>query len=1104
MTNFDFLQQDKEFSIFSETAITAEKIYSMDTNVCVATCRQAMEFAIKWMYSVDKGLKMPYKDTLVTLMNTKEFKSIISNDVYKKIDYIRKLGNIAIHNPRKKYTKDEAALALENLFCFCNFVYYSYSDLNDYYVVRKFDKSLLEQSTLEMTLPEMQKNISTLDLMNQNVYLQDNLTARRKEQSKTYNSQSLDLTEFSTRKLYINTMLENAGWSIKNGWVNEYEVQGMPNKSGIGYIDYVLFGDDGKPLAIIEAKRTSKDVSAGRQQAKLYADIFENKFDRRPIIFLTNGFETKIWNDKYYPEREVSSIYSKRDLEKEYNILNIRSSLDNIWINDDISNRYYQKEAIKNVCEDFEHENKRKALLVMATGSGKTRTVISLVDVLIRHGWIKNVLFLADRNSLVTQAKRAFANLLPNISATNLVEEKNNLTARCVFSTYQTMISCIDDAKDDKGERLFTCGHFDLVICDEAHRSIYNKYKDIFNYFDSFLVGLTATPKYEIDHNTYDVFELEDGVPTYGYELSQAVTDGYLVDFVSVETSLKFMTNGIVYDELSDFEKEEYEEKFVDENGDIPDKIENKALNDWLFNKNTIKEALAILMEKGIKIDSGNKLGKTIIFAKNHLHAEKILEIFNQDYPHYTNYCSVIDNYINYSQSLIDQFSEPNQLPQIAISVDMMDTGIDVPECVNLVFFKRVLSKAKFWQMIGRGTRICEGLIDGNDKEVFYIFDFCQNFEFFRMGNKGRDTYTTKTIQEQLFNLNVELCYKLSLQDCLDTGFIEEYYQSLIVTLVEQLQKLNRDNFSVRQHLRYVEQYSKAREFNSLSFEKVLLLRSEVAPLIEASEDEINALRFDSLVFAVELSILNDKSNNRAKNEIIKRIKAVSKMTTIPEVVSKNKLIKEILHTDYLERAGIEDWEFLRKELRNLMVYIPKEERIIYTTTFIDKVLNIEWNESELFTDELINYKEKARHYILENMNHAAITKLVHNETLNTNDIQGLEEVLWEKIGSKEEYEAAVGSKSLGLFVREITGLSIRSAKEAFSKYLNDENLNSKQIHFINQLIEYIVKNGTVLDKTVLQEAPFTDYGSFTNIFDDETIIGVLGVVDQINSNARI
>ena len=738
MTNFDFLQSDPQFAAFADVAVSAEKILNIDAAASVLNCRRAMEFAVKWMYSVDKDLEMPYDTTLLTLMNTEDFRDIVGKDIFFRMNYIRKRGNEAAHSG-KKITLEQAKLCIENLYIFMDFIACCYG--TDY-SEKPFNKSLL--SNTGETVPDKQRELDFDKLMAENKALKDELTARRAEQQQTYVPKPLDLSEFKTRKIYIDTMLSDAGWIEGKNWINEVELAGMPNKSEVGYADYVLYDDTHKPLAVIEAKRTCVDVSKGRQQAKLYADILEKQYGRRPIIFLTNGFETRI-DDGQYPERRVAAIYSKRDLEKMFNLRRMRTSLKNVYLDKDIAGRYYQIGAVKAVCDAFDSKNRRKALLVMATGSGKTRTVISLCKTLLDHGWVKNILFLADRTSLVTQAKRAFVNLLPELSVTNLREEKDNFSAHCVFSTYQTMYNCIDEIKDDEG-KLYTCGHFDLLICDEAHRSVYNKYKDIFNYFDAPLVGLTATPKDEIDKNTYEIFELENGVPTYGYELAQAVKDGYLVDYMSVETKLKFIEQGITYADLSDEEKEEYENLFEDEDGEVPEKINSAALNEWIFNRDTIRQVLNVLMTDGIKIDYGEKVGKTIIFAKNHRQAEKILEVFNSEYPHLNGFAKVIDRKINYAQSLIDEFSDPKQLPQIAISVDMLDTGIDVPEILNLVFFKKVMSKAKFWQMIGRGTRLCPGLLDGKDKNKFYIFDFCGNFEFFRM-NSGKPTANQMALQ---------------------------------------------------------------------------------------------------------------------------------------------------------------------------------------------------------------------------------------------------------------------------------------------------------------------------------------------------------------------
>ena len=717
--NFSYLLSNPSFASFAQTAVAAEKIYAIDAAACALNCRKAMELAVKWMYSVDEGLSAPYNDTLAVLMNTADFRAIVEDNLWRRMDFIRMKGNDAAHSQRP-VTSEQARLCLENLFIFLDFVAYCYGGM-ELYTERAFDPALLNQEDAPAPEPVISEQ-ELAALIEENQHLREQLTARRVSQQETYVSKPIEQTEFETRRLYIDAMLEDAGWTRNYDWEDEVQVSGMPNASGLGYADYVLYDDMHRPLAVVEAKRTCADVGKGRQQARLYADSLERQYGRRPVIFLTNGFETHFLDGQYH-ERGVAHIYSKRDLEKLFNLRAMRRSLDSVGIDPNIAGRWYQKGAIRAVCDTFDRKNRRKALLVMATGSGKTRTVIALCDVLLKHGWVKNILFLADRTSLVTQAKRSFVNLLPNLSVANLCESKADYSAHCIFSTYQTMMGCIDDVRDEAG-KLYTCGHFDLVICDEAHRSIYNKYRDIFDYFDAPLVGLTATPKDEIDKNTYEIFELENGVPTYGYELSQAVTDGFLVDFVSIETKLKFLEEGIVYDELSDEEKEEYERCFTDENGEIPEKIDSAALNEWLFNKDTIREVLHVLMSNGLKVDYGAKIGKSIIFAKNHAHAVKIREIFEEEYPHLVGYAEVIDNYLTYAQSAIDRFSEAGKMPQIAISVDMLDTGIDVPEVLNLVFFKKVMSKAKFWQMIGRGTRLCPGLIDGADKDKFYIFDF--------------------------------------------------------------------------------------------------------------------------------------------------------------------------------------------------------------------------------------------------------------------------------------------------------------------------------------------------------------------------------------------
>lgn len=1098
MTNFDYLKSEPKFDVFVNAAITAEKIIHIDPEASILNCRRSMEFAIKWMYSVDDALKMPYRDNLASFMHTDEFKNIVDKNLWRRLDFIRRMGNNAAHTG-KRATFEQAALCLQDLYIFLDFIAYCYAD---HYEQREYDSQLLKEKTEQSraVIPEEFADIDWKALIAENRALKEELTGRRENQAAEYVTKPLDFAEYETRKIYIDSLLTDAGWTQGQDWMDEVEISGMSNQSGTGRADYVLYDDAYKPLAIVEAKRTCADVAEGRQQAKLYADALEKTYGRRPVVFLTNGFDIRIIDGRY-PERACASIYSKRDLEKWFNFFSVRTSLKNIIINKNIAGRYYQEGAIRAVCDSFDGKNRRKALLVMATGAGKTRTVIALSQVLLQAGWVKNILFLADRNSLVTQAKRSFVNLLPDLSCANLCEEKDNYQAHAVFSTYQTMMNVIDEAKDEKG-KIFSCGHFDLLICDEAHRSIYNKYRDIFTYFDAPLVGLTATPKDEIDKNTYSVFELESGVPTYGYELAQAVKDGYLVDFQSLETTLKFVEQGIVYDELSEEDQEAYENTFENEEGKLPEMIGSSALNTWIFNEDTIRRVLHILMSDGLKTGYGENLGKTIIFAKNHDHAEKIYEIFHKEYPHLPNdYVKVIDNYTSHAQSAIDEFSDPKKLPRIAISVDMLDTGIDVPEILNLVFFKKVMSKAKFWQMIGRGTRLCPNLMDGSDKEKFYIFDFCGNFEFFRM-SKGKPTADRLALQGAVFHLEFQMAYKLQNVEYQVKRLIS-YREKLIEAMSGKVSRLDRKNFAVRQHLKYVDLYANAANYQSLTYEDTLIVRDEIAPLILPEEDDVHAVRFDALIYGIELAYLAGKTYTRARTDLRKRVSAVAGMASIPEIRMQSELIEKILHTGYVEDAGIEEFEHIRKELRDLMKYIPPTNQTKYTTDFTDAILSQEWHDSDLDSDELANYKAKAEFYVREHQDYIAIAKLKTNQPLTETDVRSLEEILWSEVGTREDYEKEYGEKPLGEFVRGIVGLDMNAAKEAFSDYLNGTILDSRQIYFVNQIVEYIVRNGLMKDLSVLQEAPFTDKGSVVEIFTDINVwAGIRKVIERINANA--
>ena len=509
---------------------------------------------------------------------------------------------------------------------------------------------------------------------------------------------------------------------------------------------------------------------------------------------------------------------------------------------------------------------------------------------------------------------------------------------------------------------------------------------------------------------------------------------------------------------------------------------------------------LHVLMTNGLTVDYGQKLGKTIIFAKNHTHAEKILEIFNRQYPHLPGFAMVIDNYMTYAQSAIDEFSDPKKLPQIAISVDMLDTGIDVPEVLNLVFFKKVMSKAKFWQMIGRGTRLCENLLDGKSKDKFYIFDFCGNFEFFRMSS-GRPTANMMALHGAIFHLKAQIAYKL--QDlAYQTDELIAFRKSLVRDMAAKVRELNRGHFAVRQHLKYVELYSSEENYKALSYEDTLLIESELAPLIIPDEDDAKAVRFDALMYGIELAYLAGKKYGKARNDLYKKVSGVAGVANIPEIMAQSELIDKLLHTNYLENAGMNEFEHIRKSLRDLMKYIPVN-KLRYDTNFDDEILSMDWKESELENDDLKNYKAKAEFYIRQHIDDEVIAKLKNNIPMTADDIKELEKILWNDLGSKEDYETACGKKPLGEFVREIVGLDMNAAKAAFSKYLNDVNLDSRQIYFVNQIVEYIVQNGMMKDLSVLQEPPFTDRGSIVEVFTDLSVwMGIRKVIEQVNANA--
>jgi type I restriction enzyme R subunit len=1104
-TNFDFLKEKPTFRAFANSAVEAEKSLLVSPATCAILSRRSLELAIKWVYTFDKDLTIPYQDNISSLIHEQSFRDIIEPGLFSLMKYVIKLGNTAVHT-NAPITRDEAVLSLRNLHEVVRWIDYCYAET---YTCQDFDEELLRTSEEKRTRPEelqdLYERLSSKDqrleeLRKENEALREAMTAQRKTSTEQYDFEVDSTSEAETRSRFIDVELKLAGWELDRDCIAEVPVEGMPNNSGTGSVDYVLYGNNGLPLAVIEAKKTSRDANVGSQQAKLYADCLHNQYGQRPLIFITNGFEIYLIDDvEGYPQRQVSAIFTKDELQLMIDRRRSKVPFTSVGINESITSRYYQKQAVMDVCEAASRKQ-RKMLLVMATGSGKTRTAISIVDVFMRHNWAKNILFLADRRTLVSQAKRNFNQLLPSLTICNLLENKENPEqSRMIFSTYPTMMNAIDEAKRQDGRKLFTPGHFDLIIVDESHRSIYKKYRDIFDYFDAMLLGLTATPKDEIDKNTYTIFELESGVPTFAYELERAVDDGYLVDYRTIEIKSKIMEDGIKYDELSEEEKDEFERTFAEDES-IDDSIANTAINEWLFNANTIDMVLNQLMEKGLRVEGGDELGKTIVFAKSSRHAQAIVDRFRIRYPEYgTHFIKQIDYSINYVDSLIDDFSTLEKFPQIAVSVDMLDTGVDIPEILNLVFFKKVRSKSKFWQMIGRGTRLCKDLLGvGMDKEQFLIFDFCNNFEFFRANPKGMEGAMTETLTEKLFNVKLDMVRELQHVRFQEEDYVR-YRKELLQELVFSVQELTDDNFRVKLKQRYVETYKNKDAWQSLNAVSASEIKEHIAPLVTPLYDDELAKRFDLLVYTVDLAYMQQRNATKPIRSIVQTAEALSKLGTIPQVMEKKYIIEKVQTDEFWQQDDILELEEVRLALRELIKFIEKSKQKIYFTNFQDQIEDIREGGAIYDVNNLKNYKKKVEHYLKAHQDELAIYKLRNNKPLTSVDLQSLERILWEELGSRSDYEKEFGATPVSKLVRRIVGLDRTAANEAFSRFMSNEHLNATQIRFVELIVNYIVANGFVEDNRIFMEEPFRSLGSITSIFKDN-LTDAKAIMDVVSS----
>ena len=1101
MSNFAFLQS--EWSLLFEAAIKAEGMANTDARASCFYARRTLELAVDWLYKHDKAFRLPYQDQLSALIHEPSFRQVVGDALFTKARLIKDLGNLAVHSTRKVAPAD-ALVATRELFHFCYWLARTYGQRARPDPSLQFSAALLPKATaaqpqsleqlqkLEAQLHERDEKLSTL--LSSQAALNAELQALREQvaaakKANTAQPDTHDYSEAETRDYFIDLLLKEAGWELdqKNF---EIEVSGMPNNAGQGFVDYVLWGDDGLPLALVEAKRTKKDAKVGQQQAKLYADCLEAQYGQRPVIFYSNGYQHWLWDDARYAPRAVQGFFKKPELELMVQRRASRKKLADAVVNGDIIERYYQTRAVRRIGETFEVDNQRKALVVMATGAGKTRTVIALADVLMRCNWAKRVLFLADRVALVNQAVNAFKTHLPDSSPVNLVTEKYT-EGRVFVSTYPTMMGLIDDAFD--GQRRFGVGHFDLIIIDEAHRSVYQKYRAIFEYFDALLVGLTATPKDEIDHNTYGLFDLESGVPTDAYGLDEAVADGYLVPPKAVSVPLKFQREGIKYDDLSEAEQEQWDALEWNENGTAPDAVDATALNKWLFNTDTVDKVLAHLMTKGQKVAGGDRLGKTIVFAKNNEHAEFIADRFNVNYPHYKGHFARVVTYkTEYAQSLIDDFSAKDKAPHIALSVDMLDTGIDVPEVVNLVFFKVVRSKTKFWQMLGRGTRLCRDLFaPGEDKQFFYLFDYCQNLEFFSQNPDHVDGAGGEALGTRLFKARLQLVAELDHR--VAAGFVvaeppppfgapyddAQLRSDVAGFLHQQVAAMNMDNFVVRPQRRLVEKYAKPQAWKTLGPDDFAELADGVADLpTEFVDDDEEAKRFDLLVLRTQLAILQALPGFDGLKEKIQSIaSALEEQDAIPAIKAQMVLIQSLVGEEWWEDVTVAMLETARKRLRALVKLIEKGKKKVVYTDFEDEL----GDETAIELPQvgtgmnLAKFRDKARQFLKAHASHVSLQRLRRNQPLTPTDLTELERMLVQAGGSPEVIEQAKAqSHGLGIFIRSLVGLDSETARQAFSQFVAGTTATASQIEFIDLVVQYLTENG-VMEPARLYESPFID-----------------------------
>ena len=1153
MSNFQFLIP--EFRLLHEPAAGAEQLVQSDPRAAVMRARHALEQLVLWLYDNDNSLRMPaYDKALNTLLTQPDFHRLVPPYVFDKMRLIQRMGNQAVHSMRPVSRADAMGLVRE-LFHTLFWLARTYTRASDpKQMAADWDEQRVPflvpaeeaiqltreqlkkqetqfQSKLDAQLAELQQREQAMSAQAVTLAereatlaaLNAELAQRRKELAQARAAAIAipdhhDYDEADTRLKLIDVLLHEAGWEHGKSLGVEVTIPGMPNRHDQGAADYVLWGADGKPAAVVEAKRTLRDPEQGRQQAKLYADGLEQQHQQRPLIYYSNGHRTFFWDDRHAPPREVQGFHTRDELALYLQRRKLAQDPRQLEVNAAIAGRPYQLRAIRAMIEALA-AGRRRGLLTMATGTGKTRMAVALVDLLMRANLVKRVLFLADRQELVRQATNAFKAHLPDSSPVNLLLDRHG-QGRVYVSTYPTMMGLIDELQE--GRRRYGVGHFDLLIVDEAHRSVYQKYGAIFDYFDSYLVGLTATPRDEVDRDTYHLFGLETGVPTDAYGLEEAVADGYLVPPTAYSVPLKFVREGIRYDQLSEEEKEHWDS--LDwgeqtEDGDTPDAVEASDINKKLFNEDTVDKMLRHLMEHGLKVDGGDRLGKTIIFAVNQKHADFIAKRFDAQYPHYRGeFARVITHAVTYAHTLIDAFKQADKPPHIAISVDMLDTGIDVPEVLNLVFFKAVRSKVKFLQMIGRGTRLCPDLFGpGLNKTEFAIFDFCGNFEYFNEHPRGASASVAEPLGQRLFKARLDLLALLRAQASAPTPAMTESPRpfgdqlpiQLQADLTEQLHgevaTMNPDNFIVRTRLEHVSRFADRQAWEQLDDGDLADLRNQVAGLpSQQDQGHITARLFDLLCVNLQLALLHQGSDWPVLQQRVMEIAAsLETLQAIPAVQAVLPLIQDIQSEEYWKNITLPMLEQLRRKLRDLIRLIERQSvNVVYT------VLTDEIGEAQpiALTDtsagiNMAQYRKKVEAFIRSHQHHLTINRLRKARPLTPSDLEALEQFVFSapEVESREKFEASFAAPSLPRFIRSLVGLDRAAAMERFAHFLDGSRYNSQQIRFVEMIIERLTVQGEV-DASALYQPPFTGlhHEGLDGIYGDADADAIVELVQEL------